>query len=108
MEQQKSAVSRPDSRLIIDGQQRLTTLQIILVVIRDIGLLDNTPDIIKNSAESLIFNKDVEDMEDQFKVWPTNADRGIYKEILLSGKQSFFTERNKKFRTKTYNHEYAF
>ena len=92
LEQQKSSVSRPDSRLIIDGQQRLTTLQIILVVIRDIGLLDNTPDIIKNSAESLIFNKDVEDMEDQFKVWPTNADRGIYKEILLSKSIEKFNE----------------
>ena len=30
LEQQKSSVSRPDSRLIIDGQQRLATLQFVL------------------------------------------------------------------------------
>lgn len=61
---------------VIDGQQRLTTFQIMLAAFRDIaGSLDEkqvTASLISwTRNENAIANPDVE----QFKVWPTNVSR---------------------------------
>lgn len=70
-------------RTVIDGQQRLTTLQILLdalhAEINSVGESDASKRIellIRNPKEYC------DHSEDQFKVWPTNKDRQAFNEVM--------------------------
>ncbi len=68
--------------MIIDGQQRLTTLQLLLDAVRQ-----EVDGISPKSAArllTLVRNGDayIEGPEDRFKVWPTNRDRGMFAHLL--------------------------
>lgn len=65
--------------LIIDGQQRLTTISILLSAIRDSIVDQNTTDRIH---EVYLTNK-FRDTEDTLKFVPTQADRDRYRTIIL-------------------------
>lgn len=74
-----------DTVEVIDGQQRLTTLQLLLAAFRD---------IVKGTQETrlhddlirLTENGGVRDSEiERFKVWPTNADRSDFEASLVAG-----------------------
>ncbi len=69
---------------VIDGQQRLTTLQVFLAALRDFAEAAN--DDVADDAKRLTFNpaRDVES-EERFKVWPTNADREVFKKVMTAG-----------------------
>lgn len=70
-------------RTVIDGQQRLTTLQILLdalhAEINAVGEADAS-----KRLELLIRNPKeyCDHSEDQFKVWPTNKDRQAFNEVM--------------------------
>ncbi|MDJ0729813.1 MAG: DUF262 domain-containing protein [Crocosphaera sp.] len=66
--------------LIIDGQQRLTTLSILLASLRD-QLKDESPRFSEQVHEYFLINK-FQDNDDYFKVLPTQADRNSYKNII--------------------------
>ncbi len=70
---------------VIDGQQRLTTLQIFLSALRDVSKEKGFKEIAHNTKK-FIFNDDVDLMEDRetetYKVWPTRFDRGVYSDML--------------------------
>lgn len=71
-------------RSVIDGQQRLTTLQLMIAAASEVAanhncdkearllrkLTENDPDL-------------VVDPDDQFKVWPTNVDRAPFRSTML-------------------------
>src|SRR5688500_17445784 len=60
---------------VIDGQQRLTTLQIMLAAFRDEVKVSEEKRLADDLAR-LTENDGVRDAEvERFKVWPTNADR---------------------------------
>ena len=70
-------------RTVIDGQQRLTTLQILLDSLHaEISLVGESDAskrlelLIRNPKEYCDHN------EDQFKVWPTNKDRQAFNEVM--------------------------
>ncbi len=83
LQQVANPVGNFQERIIIDGQQRLTTLQIIFDAIHRVleskgadqpakrlrGLFLNAPEFCANE-------------EDRFKVWPTNRDRAAFVEVL--------------------------
>lgn len=73
-------------RQVIDGQQRLTTIQILLAVLRDIarlhGLEKHATRFEKLTANDSAFQ---DDADDEFKVWPTNRDRADYRRTLKAG-----------------------
>ena len=68
-----------EARQVIDGQQRLTTLQLLLLAIRDrcvqIGVekyIERFTDLVANKASRIDQDNEI------YKVWPTNCDREAY------------------------------
>lgn len=86
LDQIRTAVTSFDSRQIIDGQQRMTTLQILLVALRDLGACLESPDL-ERAFEKLVRNDDPMNKEPDavFKVWPTNVDRQQFRLVMTAG-----------------------
>ena len=83
LQQEMHSVGTLTIRTIIDGQQRLTTLQLlfdaILEEIRKLGFEDSARrlvDLVENSQHQRHTD------DDQFKVWPTNRDREAFAEVM--------------------------
>lgn len=74
-----------DTVEVIDGQQRLTTLQLLLAAFRDVVKgTDETR--LADDLTRLTENSGVRDSEiERFKVWPTNADRRDFEAALVAG-----------------------
>jgi hypothetical protein len=74
--------------LIIDGQQRLTTLQILLCAFRDVARA-NGWEALARSLNRFLENPDQDVMEnpdeERFKLWPTVLNREVFKTVLLAG-----------------------
>jgi hypothetical protein len=74
--------------LVIDGQQRLTTLQILFCAYRDLArargwkMLDRaTTRYLENADQDVMENAD----EERFKLWPSTLNRSVFSEILSAG-----------------------
>lgn len=83
LEEEPTATGQLDTRLIIDGQQRLTTLQLLLEAFRDfckVAKLDNHA----KGITKLTRNDDPmsTDEEDVFKVWPTVKDQSHFRSVM--------------------------
>lgn len=72
------------ARQVIDGQQRLTTLQILLAAVRDSYRAAGLPARYVNTLHKLTINQDEmsEDPRTLYKVWPTLADRDVFSSII--------------------------
>jgi hypothetical protein len=69
---------------IIDGQQRLTTLQILIAVIRDYAAQTSSAHV--SRLHCLTVNEhEKAGSDDSFKVWPTNADRETFRSVMSAG-----------------------
>lgn len=86
LDQKMTPSTHVEKRQVIDGQQRLTTLQIVLAALRDFcreyELADHAREF-----ESHTLNKGMmADPEvDRFKVWPTRLDREHFVDVLSLG-----------------------
>ena len=71
---------------IIDGQQRLTTLQVLFAVVRDVctgaGAGDDASEIARWIANP---SSAAPHADDRFKVWPTNVDRDDFRKVMTAG-----------------------
>jgi hypothetical protein len=68
---------------IIDGQQRLTTLQVFLAALRDCATQMNSAHAAKLAR--LTVNLDERAGSDgSFKVWPTNSDRAVFRQVMTA------------------------
>lgn len=74
--------------LVIDGQQRLTTLQLLLCAYRDIAR-KNEWKTLDRTVTRYLENADPDVMEhpdeEILKLWPTTLNRDIFRSILLAG-----------------------
>lgn len=76
-----SAVARSE---VIDGQQRLTTLQIFVAALRDFAMKNGSAHA--NKLRRLTINEDEKPgSESSFKVWPTNTDRPLFRSVMMAG-----------------------
>lgn len=73
--------------LVIDGQQRLTTLQLLLAAFRDFAKTQEWS-ALEKKANRYIENPDPDTMENPdeeiFKLWPTQLNRAIFSDVLTA------------------------
>ena len=86
LDQKQTPTSYVIVRQVIDGQQRLSTLQIFLAAFRDFCREVECDDLAGEVNRSLfndgmLANKEV----DKFKVWPTKLDRSHFKDVVSAG-----------------------
>lgn len=72
------------ARLIIDGQQRLTTLQIVLIALRDYANFVQHFDLSRDLSKHIVNECRMENAFEKYKVWPTNADQTLFVDIFES------------------------
>ncbi len=82
LERANNATGSIETRQVIDGQQRFTTLQILLIAIRDLCDKHNNNKLY-DRFDGLVSNKrsKVDLDEEAYKVWPTNSDRPAFKVV---------------------------
>jgi uncharacterized protein with ParB-like and HNH nuclease domain len=71
---------------VIDGQQRLTTLQVFLAAFRDLVVAHSVEDYVDELNR---YTRNTGTMADQpverYKLWPTNMDQPAFKAVMSSG-----------------------
>lgn len=75
--------------VIIDGQQRLTTLLLICALIRDIAKDKGEINLVKEIEGQFLFNEFAKNIEDKPKLVPTEADRKFFDIIIRGEKLNF-------------------
>jgi uncharacterized protein DUF262 len=71
-------------RLLVDGQQRITTFQLVLVAIREVARAQKIDDLIP-VIDAYLFNEISGGMNqpqvEKYKLWPSSFDRKLYQSI---------------------------
>lgn len=83
LQQQTSEIGNLSLRTVIDGQQRLTTLQVMFDAIHGV-LVERNHHSLAQQMQNLVKNQDayISVPDDKFKVWPTNRDRAAFNEVM--------------------------
>lgn len=83
LDQIKQPTGRVESRLVIDGQQRLTTLQLLLEAASDACDAASLTRFHKAFLKLTRNDDPLSDSTDEvFKVWPTNVDRETFRRVM--------------------------
>jgi hypothetical protein len=74
--------------VVIDGQQRLMTFQLLLTALRD-SALERSFAPVAHATERCLLNLDIEIMEkpdeEKYKLWPTQVNREVFCKIVNAG-----------------------
>ena len=89
LDQKRTPATHVTRRQVIDGQQRLTTLQIFLAALRDFCKEQGCAEIAEE-CEAFTFNHGImaNPEVDRFKVQPTQADRKQFRDVLQAGSRN--------------------
>jgi len=86
LDQLKTSTGDIDTRQIIDGQQRMTTFQVVLAALRDrckaAGDERYTKAFAKLTTNEIPLSDEADDV---FKIWPTNVDRSQFRSVMTAG-----------------------
>jgi uncharacterized protein with ParB-like and HNH nuclease domain len=95
LDQKQTPTANVEKRQVIDGQQRLTTLQIFVAAFRDFCSENGSLDVAAELQE-FVFNRGMmaNPEVEKFKVWPTQADRRQFTDVMSSGSREELEKRN--------------
>lgn len=86
LEQLNNVAGSIETHQVIDGQQRFTTLQLLMLAARDLANsldsekhYDRFNDLVTNKASKVDYD------HEKYKVWPTNRDRTAFKALHEAG-----------------------
>jgi hypothetical protein len=84
LEQAPMPTAATETRRVVDGQQRLTTLQVILAAIRDVAATFDRPELVARLT-ALTINPSRTGTDSPLKVLPSGADRDAFRAVMTSG-----------------------
>ncbi len=95
LDQKQTPTGHVVVRQVIDGQQRLTTLQIFLAAYRDFCKAQGCNEL-SGECEKFLFNTGMmaDEGVDKFKVWPTQLDRPQFTDVVSSGSREEVLKRH--------------
>lgn len=86
LEQVANPTGSIESRQVIDGQQRFTTLQLFLMAARDQAVAHEQIKYVERFSDLVTNRRSKIDHDDEvFKVWPTNSNREAFKVVHEAG-----------------------
>ena len=84
LQQQSTRAGRLDTRIVVDGQQRLITLQLLLDAVQEV-FEEFGADLASKRLARLVLNEDIyvdDDPNSVFKVWPTQSDQAAFRHAM--------------------------
>jgi hypothetical protein len=95
LDQKQTPTTHVEKRQVIDGQQRLITLQIFLSAFRDF-CTDQKCDELATECGNFILNKGMmaDPTVEKFKVWPTRLDRDQFADVVTLGSLTAVTQKH--------------
>ena len=94
LDQKKTPATHVEQRQVIDGQQRLTTLQIFLAVMRDFCRAQKCEEHAQEFETYTLNTGMMAKPEDKFKVWPTQLDRPYFMDVMTLGSPEAIEEKH--------------
>lgn len=85
LDQVNSATGTIGAREIIDGQQRLTTLQLLITAAHDVCVKNNQAGLASMFVNFIKNTQISNNPDEEFKVWPTNPDRPHFGKVMKLG-----------------------
>ncbi len=82
LDQRDTTPGQAVERLVIDGQQRLTTLQLLLVAAARCAEEDGAEKQARLLRRLVENDPDLTSGDEQFKVWPTNANQAAFRDVM--------------------------
>ena len=101
LDQKETPATHVEKRQVIDGQQRLMTLQVFLAVMRDFCRGQGCDELAQEFEKyTLNTGKMAEPEIDRFKVWPTQLDRQHFMDVMTLGSRKAIEEKHPLVRRK--------
>ncbi len=94
LDQKQTPATHVEKRQVIDGQQRLITLQIVLGAMRDFARASGCDEIAQEFETFTLNSGRMAAPEiDKFKVWPTQLDRDYFVDVMTLGAKARVEEK---------------
>ncbi len=88
LDQEDTPLGELPRRLVIDGQQRLTTLQLLIAAAVQNAARDGVDQQARILKKLIENDPDLATGDETFKVWPTNTDQAAFREVMQPGLNS--------------------